>query len=162
MYGYGRGIENYPFDRVRFGPLTVVAQLGWLWSLNLIRISMGFMLLRLKDERHWLWPLRVLIALQVCMIVVATGVQLSMCQPISAIWEPTAGARCLPPDSVLKYAVVYDSKKQTQHQATLPMKRRDPKANLIRHIALSLQRHQRPCRRHHASHLLRQAEPHSA
>ena len=110
MYAHGRGSETTPspFDKVRFGPLNFAAVATWLWSLNLIRISMGFLLLRLKDDRRWLWPLRVLVILQVAMLLVATAVHFCMCRPISAMWLPTADAQCISPDGMLKYVLVYD------------------------------------------------------
>jgi hypothetical protein len=110
LYGRGRGVEGHPTDMVAVGPWQVTAGLLWIWTTNLIRVSMGLMLLRLKQERRWAWPLRSLVLVQVCLMIAATIVQLLVCRPLSSIWNPTPEMECIPMSSMVKYGVVYNGK----------------------------------------------------
>ncbi|EMD60667.1 hypothetical protein COCSADRAFT_345966 [Bipolaris sorokiniana ND90Pr] len=92
----GRVIENYPRDPSFSGPIETAAGLIFFWALNFIRISMCLMLHRLKYERAWKLVLRSLIIVQVCLIILATCVQMVLCRPLSALWTPTPEARCIP------------------------------------------------------------------
>jgi hypothetical protein len=110
QYRLGRGVENYPIDLVAIGPWLVTAGLLWIWTTNLIRVSMGLMLLRLKQERRWTWPLRSLVLTQICLMVAATTVQLLVCRPLSSVWNPTPDMECIPMSGMLKYGIVYNGK----------------------------------------------------
>jgi hypothetical protein len=105
----GRVIENYPRDPSIYGPIDTAMGLIFFWALNFIRISMCLMLLRLKYERAWKLVLRSLIVLQVCLIIVATGVQMALCQPLSGIWAPTPDARCIPVVAFRRYWIIHYS-----------------------------------------------------
>ncbi|KAF4336516.1 hypothetical protein FBEOM_9625 [Fusarium beomiforme] len=81
----------------------------FFWALNVIRISMCLMLLRLKDERVWKWALRSLIVFQVCLIIVATCVQMALCRPLSGLWAPTPDTRCIPVEGFRRYWITHYS-----------------------------------------------------
>lgn len=113
LYGRGRGVDDYPTDpaaTAAIGPWSVAAGLLWIWATNLVRASMGLMLLRLKDERRWKWPLRILVLVQVCLIIVATTVQLQICRPLSSVWNPTPDMKCISKSVMVTYATVYNGK----------------------------------------------------
>ncbi|EXA28829.1 hypothetical protein FOVG_19594 [Fusarium oxysporum f. sp. pisi HDV247] len=106
---YGRAIEKYPHDPSIMGPIETAMGLLFFWALNVVRISMCLMLLRLKDERAWRWALRSLIVLQVCLIIVATCVQLACCRPLSGLWAPTPDTRCIPTEDFRRYWITHYS-----------------------------------------------------
>ncbi|KAF5705022.1 hypothetical protein FMUND_12283 [Fusarium mundagurra] len=106
---HGRAIENYPRDLTIIGPIETAMGLIFFWALNVIRISMCLMLLRLKEERAWKWALRILIVLQVCLIIVATGVQMALCRPLSGLWAPTPDTRCIPTEGFRRYWITHYS-----------------------------------------------------
>jgi hypothetical protein len=110
LYQRGRGVENQPPDLVSIGPWLVTAGLVWIWALNLVRISMGFMLLRLKEERSGVWSLRSLILVQICFILAATTVQLLICRPLSGVWNPTPDMVCISASDMMTYGTVWNSK----------------------------------------------------
>lgn len=104
---YGRAIEKYPHDPSIMGPIETAMGLLFFWALNVVRISMCLMLLRLKDERAWRWSLRSLIVLQVCLIIVATCVQLACCRPLSGLWAPTPDTQCIPVEGFRRYWITH-------------------------------------------------------
>ncbi|KAH7210137.1 hypothetical protein DER44DRAFT_660159 [Fusarium oxysporum] len=106
---YGRAIEKYTQDSSIVGPIEAAMGLIFFWALNVIRISMCLMLLRLKDERAWRWALRSLIVLQVCLIIVATCVQMALCRPLSGLWAPTPDTRCIPVEGFRHYWITHYS-----------------------------------------------------
>ncbi|KAF5844130.1 hypothetical protein GGP41_001043 [Bipolaris sorokiniana] len=108
MYSYGRVIVD-PRQASIIGPLAVANGVIWFCAMNMIRISMCLMILRLKDSRRWKWPLWSLIAVQIAMILSATSVNLAYCRPISAAWEANPDAVCLKPWQMKAYAYTYNS-----------------------------------------------------
>ena len=96
------------------GPWLLVSAVVWLWALNLIRISMGLMLLRLKEDRGWMWPLRALVILQVGLIIVAGTVQTLRCQPVSGSWDPTPETKCISHTGMMVYGYVYNGKQSQE------------------------------------------------
>ncbi|KAH6843499.1 hypothetical protein B0I37DRAFT_218951 [Chaetomium sp. MPI-CAGE-AT-0009] len=106
---HGRAVERYPFDFSAVGPYEAAMGLLFFWALNVIRISMCLMLLRLKQERAWRWALGGLIVFQVCLIIVATSVQMALCQPLSGLWAPTPDTRCIPVDGFRVYWITHYS-----------------------------------------------------
>ncbi|KAK4118312.1 hypothetical protein N657DRAFT_659645 [Parathielavia appendiculata] len=107
MYHYGRGIEGFSPDPWTMGPLVVADGVLWVWALNVIRISVALLLLRLKDSLPWRLALWVVISVQVCMLIVGTTMHLVMCQPISARWAPTPTARCIYTPYFMTYGYIY-------------------------------------------------------
>jgi len=134
LYGRGRGVENYPTDLAAIGPWQVAAGLLWIWTTNLIRVSMGMMLLRLKEERRWKWPLRILVLDQVCLMIAATTVQLLVCRPLSSMWNPTPDMECIPVSGMVTYGIVYNGKGSRPPPPVLEKGVRRRRAN--RHLRL--------------------------
>ena len=110
MYHYGRGLEGFAPDPWTIGPLVVADGVLWVWALNVTRISVALLLLRLKDSLPWRVTLWGIIAVQACMLVVGTTMHLVMCRPISARWAPTPTATCIPPPNFMAYGYVYSGK----------------------------------------------------
>lgn len=79
----------------------------WLWGINVIRISVALMLLRLKDSLAWKCTLWTIVGAQVCMLIVGTTMHLVMCQPISGRWTSVPVAKCIPPADFMIYGYVY-------------------------------------------------------
>lgn len=69
---------------------------------------MCLMILRLKDSKRWKYPLWILIAVQIGLILAATCVNLAYCRPISAAWEAHPGAVCLEPWQMEAFAYTYN------------------------------------------------------
>lgn len=89
------------------GPLVVADGVLWVWAMNVIRISIALMLLRLKDSRPWKATLWTVAAVQLLMLIVGTTMHLVMCRPLSARWAPTAASECIPPPKFIVYGYVY-------------------------------------------------------
>ncbi|KAL2133711.1 hypothetical protein VTI74DRAFT_1887 [Chaetomium olivicolor] len=112
MYCYGRGLEGFAPDPWTMGPLVVADGVLWVWGLNVIRISVALLLLRLKDSLEslpWKLTLWTVIGVQLCMLIVGTTMHLVMCQPISARWAPTPTARCIYAPSFMIYGYLYSA-----------------------------------------------------
>src|SRR5205823_4946944 len=112
MYCYGRGLEGFTPDAWTMGPLVVADGVLWVWGLNMIRISVALMLLRLRDSRSlpWTFTLWTIIGVQTSMLIVGTTMHLVMCRPISARWAPTPTAQCIYGPSFMIYGYVYSGK----------------------------------------------------
>lgn len=110
MYHYGRGLEGFVPDPGSMGPLVVADGVLWVWALNVTRISVALLLLRLKDSLPWRVTLWAIIGIQACMLVVGTTMHLVMCRPISARWAPTPTATCIPPPDFMTYGYIYSGK----------------------------------------------------
>jgi len=109
MYHYGRGVEGALLVMSTMGPLIVATAVLWVWALNIIRISVALMLLRLKDSRPWKITLWGLITIQTMMLIVGTTMHLVMCNPISGRWG-VPGAKCIPDAEFKIYGYVYSCK----------------------------------------------------
>ncbi|KAH7117209.1 hypothetical protein B0J13DRAFT_458888 [Dactylonectria estremocensis] len=109
MYSYGRGVVGNPEPLSIVGPLGATVGVLWFWSMNVIRISMCLMILRLKDSRRWKGPLWSLIAVQVALALSATVVNLCYCRPLSAAWESDPDAVCLKPSQMKAFAYTYNA-----------------------------------------------------
>lgn len=108
MYSYGRGVVGNPEPLSIVGPLGATVGVLWFWSMNVVRISMCLMILRLKDSRRWKGPLWSLIAVQVALALSATAVNLCYCRPLSAAWESDPDAVCLKPSQMEAFAYTYN------------------------------------------------------
>ena len=102
---FGRGIDHYALDVSIYLPLSMAVGILWIWALNMIRISMGFMLLRLKDSAKWKWPLWALITTEALLALAATAMQLAFCWPISS--KPNPHTKCISTRSFEIYGWVY-------------------------------------------------------
>ncbi|KAK4442421.1 hypothetical protein QBC34DRAFT_418773 [Podospora aff. communis PSN243] len=110
MYSYGRGVQGAIPTPSLNGPLIVATAVLWVWALNVIRISVGLMLLRLKDSRRWKITLWTIIAVQICMLIVGTTMHLVLCNPISDRWAlPGTKTNCMPLADFQAYGYVYSA-----------------------------------------------------
>jgi hypothetical protein len=110
LYSRGRGVEGREVVLSFDVPMAIAAGLLWLCAIDAVRISMSLMLLRLGSTRVWSCVLYTLIGIQVCLIIVVLGVQLSMCRPLSSLWDPTPDTKCIPAGGMMVYAYVYAGK----------------------------------------------------
>lgn len=110
MYRYGRGIEGFSPDPWTVGPYIVADGVLWVWGLNIIRISVALLLLRLKDSPPWRMALWSVITVQACMLAVGTTMHLVMCRPITARWAPTPEAKCIYAPHFMIYGYIYSGK----------------------------------------------------
>lgn len=108
LYAHGFGTQGVAVAPGLLGPLAVTSGILMLWCNNIIRISMAALLLRLQDSQYWRWPLTSLIVVQICLIVVATTVQLAICRPLSGVWAPTPNTKCIPANRIVLYGDVYN------------------------------------------------------
>ncbi|KAH7347003.1 hypothetical protein BKA66DRAFT_433020, partial [Pyrenochaeta sp. MPI-SDFR-AT-0127] len=109
LYVLGYGIVDYVPDQSVFMPLGFAGGIMWIWGLNMIRVSMGFLLLRLKDSMRWRWPLWTLISIQALLALAATAMQLARCWPISSAWKPTSNLKCIDNSSFKIYGYVFST-----------------------------------------------------
>ena len=96
---YGVGRHNYyvPDDQeVLAEKWLFLSQPTFPWSLACSKVSIAWMLIRIqRDERWWTWSMYLLMTVSVGVAIVSNVFQLSMCKPISAIWDhSTPGALC--------------------------------------------------------------------
>lgn len=98
-HGYGRhDFFVPPQDRRQAGLLLFASQLPWSWAVALSKISIAFMLLRIKHTTQWKTFLYSMIVIQVLSAISANIVQFSICRPLSSIWDPfVLRADCWPP-----------------------------------------------------------------
>ncbi|KAL8287872.1 hypothetical protein RB597_000045 [Gaeumannomyces tritici] len=105
LYVRGRGTRLTVEDPLVDIPLEVASGIIWIWGLNLTRISIALMLLPLRNQWHWWrWTLWSVVAVNVAWLPAATAIQMVVCRPISALWQPTPDAVCLTADQLLAYA----------------------------------------------------------
>jgi hypothetical protein len=96
---YGVGRHNYyvPDDQEELAQKWLfLSQPPFPWSLAFSKVSIAWMLIRIqRDERWWTWSMYMLMTVSVGVAIVSNVFQLSMCKPISAIWDhSTPGAVC--------------------------------------------------------------------
>ncbi|KAL8366208.1 hypothetical protein RB595_004798 [Gaeumannomyces hyphopodioides] len=108
---FGRRVPpgNDPaLDTAFDNPLMKATGLLWMWALNITRISIGLMLLPLRQQwSWWRWTLWAVIAVNAAWLPALTTVQLTICIPVWAQWIPTPGAVCMTPDALLAWARTY-------------------------------------------------------
>ncbi|KAL8351299.1 hypothetical protein RB598_006197 [Gaeumannomyces tritici] len=93
-----------PFD----SPIMKATGLLWMWALNITRVSIGLLLLPLRQQwSWWRWTLWTVIALNIAWLPALTAVQLTICIPIWSQWIPTPGAVCMTPAALLAWARTY-------------------------------------------------------
>ena len=88
-HGYGRhDFYVNPEDRKEAGLLLFASQMPWSWGVGLSKISIAFMLLRIKHTVRWKIFLYTMIIIQIVSAISANIVQFSICRPLSSIWNP--------------------------------------------------------------------------
>ncbi|KAJ1322910.1 hypothetical protein MN608_11762 [Microdochium nivale] len=84
--------------------------MGFLWmlALNMTRISIGLMLLPLREQwSWWRWTLWSVIAVNIVWLLAVTVIHFTICIPLSALWTSTADAVCMPTQGLLTWARTY-------------------------------------------------------
>jgi len=98
---YGLGRHNYfvpPEDQIKGMEFIFIIICVWYVSVACMRISVAFLLLRFRDSQQpaWALVLRILIAVQILTTIASLVIQLTLCRPMRAFWEPIDGAYCVP------------------------------------------------------------------
>ncbi|KAF2649158.1 hypothetical protein K491DRAFT_611385 [Lophiostoma macrostomum CBS 122681] len=89
LYGLGRRQRFVSFaDRRTALKLIFTGQVVWYWSVTLVKLSVGFLLLRIKHTRRWKFFLYTLLTLLVLAAIVQTCFQFLQCRPFSIYWDP--------------------------------------------------------------------------
>ena len=88
-HGYGRH-DFYvpPEERNKAGLVLYSSQVPWSWGVGLSKISIAFMLLRIKHSLRWKTFLYAMIIIQAASAISANIVQFSACRPLAAMWDP--------------------------------------------------------------------------
>ncbi|KAF1814613.1 hypothetical protein P152DRAFT_456888 [Eremomyces bilateralis CBS 781.70] len=74
----------------------------WVWTVAMVKISILFMLLRIKQTPKWKWGVGGLIILITLTTIAIMVTQLVQCNPISANWNPMLQqTNCWTPERVL-------------------------------------------------------------
>ncbi|KAH7169900.1 hypothetical protein EDB81DRAFT_940887 [Dactylonectria macrodidyma] len=70
----------------------------WYFGVAFMRISVAFLLLRFRNSQRpsWALVLYIVIVTQFVLAVAALVIQITMCRPTRAFWEPVEDFRCLP------------------------------------------------------------------
>jgi hypothetical protein len=72
------------------------SQPQWSWAITLTKISIAFMIRRIKNSLRWRIFLYTMMAIQIATAITANVLQLSQCRPIAAAWDPSIrNAKCL-------------------------------------------------------------------
>ncbi len=98
---YGLGRHNVfldPSNNLEAQKFLFVSQPPYAWALMFAKIAVCLTLLRiLRESRAWRWFLYAMIVFQVCIAATINSFQLSLCKPISAIWDPSVpNPVCMP------------------------------------------------------------------
>ncbi|KXJ86459.1 hypothetical protein Micbo1qcDRAFT_209144 [Microdochium bolleyi] len=109
LYVRGLGMETFVSPGPIFeSPLLWAMGLLWMLALNMTRISIGLMLLPLRQQWWWWrWTLWSVIAVNAVWLVAVTAINFSICVPLTALWTPTADAVCIPTPALLTWALTY-------------------------------------------------------
>src|SRR5580692_8012110 len=78
-----------PEAKTRAVMVSVPAWIASAWALSLIKASVAFMLLRIKQVSRWRPGLVALIAVLMVTSMANTVVPLAQCRPLRAYWDPT-------------------------------------------------------------------------
>ncbi|KAH8665066.1 hypothetical protein BGZ60DRAFT_432314 [Tricladium varicosporioides] len=100
---HGLGRHNFyvsDAETMEASRLLFISQPPWAWSIAMIKISMAFMLLRIKTSKPWKTFLYSMIGLQIATAVAANCAQFLQCRPLAALWDPnTPNVKCWAPKS---------------------------------------------------------------
>ena len=78
----------------------------WIWASSLVRISVAFMLLRIKNMGLWRAGLWASIIIQVAIASGRTLFELLKCRPLRAVWYPgLPGSTCVAVEKVQKVII---------------------------------------------------------
>ncbi|KAF4993683.1 hypothetical protein FDECE_13345 [Fusarium decemcellulare] len=95
--GFGR--HNYyitPASSIAILKCLFGVMFTGLWVSTFARLSIAFLLLSFSPARAWKMVLWFIIGFQAVTLVASEIFQLLECRPVRAMWEPIAGAKCMP------------------------------------------------------------------
>jgi hypothetical protein len=97
--GFGRHITiDTPSNVTAFTMLIFISEPLWVWSLTFVKISVAFLLLRIKKSTPWKLGMGGAIFYLVASAIIITGLQFTECRPLRMYWDPkTPGGSCRDP-----------------------------------------------------------------
>ncbi|PSN74749.1 hypothetical protein BS50DRAFT_479662 [Corynespora cassiicola Philippines] len=89
VYGLGRHARFVSFSHRRMSlQLLFISQVVWFWSITLVKLSVAFLLLRIKQTRRW----RIFVYSTMTILLLAafaqTFFQFLQCRPFQVYWDP--------------------------------------------------------------------------
>ncbi|KAF1808102.1 hypothetical protein P152DRAFT_462912 [Eremomyces bilateralis CBS 781.70] len=101
-YGFGRhAITVTPNHMVGIMLLTYISQLALMWSVTFTKISVAFMLLRIRRSKIWIWGMWGSIVILMGAAIAYTVIISTECIPTSDFWnravKPELAAHCRKP-----------------------------------------------------------------
>jgi hypothetical protein len=89
VYGLGRRSRFVSFTRRRTAlELLFISQAFWYWSITFTKLSIAFLLLRVKATFRWRIFLYTTMALLILAAIAQTFFQFLQCRPFSVFWDP--------------------------------------------------------------------------
>ena len=89
VYGLGRFARFVSLGRRRVSlELLFISQIFWYWSITLVKLSVAFLLLKVKHTRSWRIFLHAIITLILLAAIVQTCFQFLQCRPFKVYWDP--------------------------------------------------------------------------
>jgi hypothetical protein len=90
VHGLGRRSRFVSLRRRRVAlELLFISQVIWYWSITLTKLSVAFLLFRIKrSDRRWRAFLYSMMLLLVLAAIVQTLFQFTQCRPFSVFWDP--------------------------------------------------------------------------
>ena len=97
-YGFGRhNIYVSPEFKEKAAKTLFFSQFSWTWAVVLAKISIAFLLYRIKNTFRWKVFLYVMVFIQIASAIVANTIQFSHCRPVAANWDfSIPRTRCWP------------------------------------------------------------------
>ncbi|KAM5354800.1 hypothetical protein ACJ41O_001446 [Fusarium nematophilum] len=84
-------------DQIQAQKLVFISSCLWYFGVAFMRISVAYLLLRFRNSQRpsWALVLRLVIVTQLVLAVAAVVVQVTMCRPTRAFWEPVEDFQCV-------------------------------------------------------------------
>lgn len=91
--------------------LLFISQVVWYWSITLVKLSVAFLLLRLKQTRRWRSFLYLIMGITISAAIVQTCFQFLQCRPFSVYWDPRVfrSAQCFRRSIINGNIIVFSS-----------------------------------------------------
>ncbi|KAH8589186.1 hypothetical protein B0O99DRAFT_725828 [Bisporella sp. PMI_857] len=109
-YGVGRHVIYVSKQDMTKNAFYFLLQIfAWYLGLAMMRVSVAFLLLRLKTGRAWKWLLWGIISSQVFVAVFGITWTLTACTPVRANWDPEGvrNPKCRPVETVAIWGYIY-------------------------------------------------------
>ncbi|KAF2179825.1 hypothetical protein K469DRAFT_730454 [Zopfia rhizophila CBS 207.26] len=90
FYGLGRHARFVSFSRRKTASeLLFISQVVWYWSITFVKLSVAFLLLRVKRGRRWKIFMYCIMAILIIAAIIQTFFQFLQCRPFSVYWDPS-------------------------------------------------------------------------